>query len=314
MRFKPVGPIIMRRSLKQDTIGARTIPKGSNIIINLVAMHNSKDFFAAPQQFDPNNISQQQKKEFVPFGAGPKGCAGQHLAMVEMKVILTTLVRDFKFSIDRKLETIATHWDIAEQPMTRIEMHLNKRRKHIFLCGAHSTGKTTLTNALHEKWPYFTVIQEVGRKLLKELGWNAKDLDEPQNRKLFQSRILEAQCKCEREVEHCEYVVSDRGIDLLTYVKYYLPSEVAFYQQLVATPEAQECLERYRNGLVFVLKPQHSLMVDDGVRMIPDWNQLVGFTQSLCEILRQYKIPFILIDMLPLEERVQVVLKALSST
>jgi cytochrome P450 len=68
--------------------------------------------------------------QYVPFGTGPKGCVGQYLAMLEMKVVLSVILPRYKFrTINRKetLETLETHWDIANQPTSDCLMTCEER-------------------------------------------------------------------------------------------------------------------------------------------------------------------------------------------
>lgn len=58
-------------------------------------------------QFDPSRWSESQaaldsktgSQRFVPFSIGPKACAGQQLALMELKVMLVMLLAAFEFKL-----------------------------------------------------------------------------------------------------------------------------------------------------------------------------------------------------------------------
>eukprot|EP00899_Mesostigma_viride_P015868 jgi/Mesvir1/24282/Mv10980-RA.1 len=123
MRFKPVGPVVLRKCTASDPYGDVPLEPGDRVILNLAAMHRSEDLFEQPESFDPECNFAAECPKFVPFGKGPKGCVGQHLAKVEMLVVMSTLVHKFDFSLAEgqvSLNELTTHWDIANQPTSPI--------------------------------------------------------------------------------------------------------------------------------------------------------------------------------------------------
>ena len=49
-----------------------------------------------PLRFDPSrhfDAAKEQQRSLLPFGLGPRGCIGQHLAMAEMSAVLPALAR-----------------------------------------------------------------------------------------------------------------------------------------------------------------------------------------------------------------------------
>lgn len=132
MRIKPVGPVVLRRALKDDVINGVPIKAGTNIILSLIEMHKRDDLFDQPTRFNPNRFKKSQLQNpdyFFPFGTGPKGCVGQFLAMVEMKTAAALLLRDFRFSSAvGKLTEVETRWDIANQPTEPSFMFIEPRQ------------------------------------------------------------------------------------------------------------------------------------------------------------------------------------------
>ncbi|CAF0846328.1 unnamed protein product [Adineta steineri] len=137
MRYKPVGPVIMRCAIKNDIYNNIPIQQGTNIIINLVDMHRKNEDFISPNEFNLNNVQDKdlsntnnEKNPFLPFGIGPKECVGRWLAKVEMEIIIEKLILNYSFKRangTKTLEELQTRWDIAQQPTHPGYMFIKKR-------------------------------------------------------------------------------------------------------------------------------------------------------------------------------------------
>ncbi|XP_033105837.1 aromatase-like isoform X2 [Anneissia japonica] len=133
MRYKPVGPVVMRKAIEDDVIEGFDTPKGTNVVLNLAQMHRRPEIFKHPNDFNPENFSEKlDQQQFVPFGTGPKGCIGQFLAMVEMKVFFCVFLRRYRVVnfADKSLNDIQTRWDIAQQPTGESFMYFVERAKN----------------------------------------------------------------------------------------------------------------------------------------------------------------------------------------
>ncbi|CAF3752016.1 unnamed protein product [Rotaria sordida] len=137
MRFKPVGPVIMRCTINDDIYNNTHIKNGTNIIINLVDMHRRNEYFVQGNQFNLINVEDKdlsntnnEKNVFLPFGIGPKECVGRWLAKVEMEIIIEQLILNYSFKRangTKTLEELQTRWDIAQQPTDPGYMLIQKR-------------------------------------------------------------------------------------------------------------------------------------------------------------------------------------------
>ena len=58
------------------------------------------------QRFDPSRLhldNKERQRSLLPFGLGPRGCVGQHLAMAEMRAVLPVLARHGDIAIEREI-------------------------------------------------------------------------------------------------------------------------------------------------------------------------------------------------------------------
>ncbi|CAN8017832.1 unnamed protein product, partial [Ixodes persulcatus] len=79
-----------------------TLPKGCTITVPIYAMHRDPSNFIDPDSFIPERFSEDNARAilpytYLPFGAGPKGCLGTHLALLAVKLCLLYSLRDVEF-------------------------------------------------------------------------------------------------------------------------------------------------------------------------------------------------------------------------
>lgn len=64
---------------------------------------------------------------------------------------------------------------------------------------------------------------------------------------------------------------------------------------------------RYRNSLVFVVRPFPECLCSDHVRLVPKMDELVEYTNKMEAVLQENEIPYTLIEVLNLNKRVEIV-------
>ena len=102
LRLYPPVPLIARR-LDNDvrlTSGPYTVPKGTTVVLLQYRVHRRPDIYPNPNKFDPDNflperMAQRHYYSFIPFSAGPRSCVGRKYAMLKLKVLLSTIVRNY---------------------------------------------------------------------------------------------------------------------------------------------------------------------------------------------------------------------------
>nr|WIM33114.1 putative cytochrome P450 monooxygenase [Megalurothrips usitatus] len=109
--WPPVG-VLIRKCNETTKVGDVLIEKDMPIFIVSDAMHTDENIFPEPQRFDPDrfsaeNRSQRHPYSFLPFGEGPRICIAERFALLEMKLALAVLLRDFTFSTGPSFEADA---------------------------------------------------------------------------------------------------------------------------------------------------------------------------------------------------------------
>ncbi|XP_029650885.1 cytochrome P450 4F22 [Octopus sinensis] len=100
IRLFSTVPIITRVLTKPMQIDGHMLPVGSSVTVNIYAIHHNPDVWEDPYEFLPERFldspSPQTSFNYIPFSAGPRNCIGQNFAMLEMKVIIAKIVRNFE--------------------------------------------------------------------------------------------------------------------------------------------------------------------------------------------------------------------------
>jgi cytochrome P450 len=90
--------VLPRRALPGAELGGQPIPTGCNVLYSPFAIHHDPRYFPNPDKFDPDRWEKGcdttvPRFAYVPFGAGPRICVGEHFAVTEMCVVVATLLR-----------------------------------------------------------------------------------------------------------------------------------------------------------------------------------------------------------------------------
>ncbi|RZC42913.1 p450 domain containing protein, partial [Asbolus verrucosus] len=57
-----------------------------------------------PERFSEENRSSRHHYAHLPFGEGPRMCIGMRFGLMQAKVGLTSLLRNFKFTVSKKTQ------------------------------------------------------------------------------------------------------------------------------------------------------------------------------------------------------------------
>lgn len=96
LRLYPPVWAISREALQDVEIGDLLVSKGDTVFISIYAMHRHKDYWENPESFNPDRFLEKgvnKNPAYLPFGKGSRFCIGNHLANLEMMIVLKQLYR-----------------------------------------------------------------------------------------------------------------------------------------------------------------------------------------------------------------------------
>jgi cytochrome P450 len=88
IRWEPPVTVILRRAMRDTEIGGVAVEEGADIALLLGAANRDERKYEHPDRFDLFRASRQS----VGFGFGVHVCLGMHLARMEVRVALNTLL------------------------------------------------------------------------------------------------------------------------------------------------------------------------------------------------------------------------------
>jgi nicotinamide riboside kinase len=330
IRMKTVGPVIMRKCTKPTSFTLEAgqqpldIAKGTNVIIDNATMHQDDDLFAqTASEFQMRRWMPMQPRArqeiFRPFGSNDKGCVGQHLAMQEMRKILSALLKDFDFErhpSTASFQHLQTQWQVANVPLGSCLLRPIPRRlvTGVFLIGPPSSGKTTLLKRLRDMLQGRPIhyVEEVARPVMKEMGIDRSVFNDatPARVQAFQARIFARQQPQEMKAFQ---MLQDGRVELIL-------ADRSLLCPLVFG-ESEKCERNFLDGLrdeldrhyrdrpvhFILLPPEAEFQRDDGTRY-NNFTKVEAMFQLYTAILDQLHLPYTILNCRDLERRVDAVL------
>jgi cytochrome P450 len=104
MRLYPSAYLVGRQAIDECEIGGYRIPPRGTVIMSQWVVHRDPRWYDEPERFYPERwtgglLRRLPKYAYFPFGGGPRVCIGNHFAMMEAVLVLTTLARQWSFSV-----------------------------------------------------------------------------------------------------------------------------------------------------------------------------------------------------------------------
>lgn len=136
MRLKPVFPILLHEANVSTAIGNVTVPAGTTIVLLMRMAGLDSQNYPNAERFDPTrwmpsaaggDAPASSNRMLLTFGSGPRMCPGRLLALHELKLIITMLVRNF--SVERSTQYAVDEWLKFTMQPRNLLVTLKERRE-----------------------------------------------------------------------------------------------------------------------------------------------------------------------------------------
>merc|ERR1711994_1229076 len=119
LRTEPLIPVMASREVADENgveVGGYLMPKGTMFTIPIRWLHQGEGSWTDSMEFKPSRFDKSDgatkadrgdlgRYNNIPFATGLHSCLGKHLALLEIRMYTTMLLRDLDFEIDQiKLE------------------------------------------------------------------------------------------------------------------------------------------------------------------------------------------------------------------
>lgn len=97
----PVSRVERTCTTEEYNIGGIRLKEGMKIHIPVHAIHHCEEFYPNPAIFDPERFNDENHAKrnpftFLPFGSGPRNCIGMRFALLEAKIGLIHLLKNYR--------------------------------------------------------------------------------------------------------------------------------------------------------------------------------------------------------------------------
>jgi cytochrome P450 len=131
LRLYPPAYALSRVPTRDIDLEGYPVRKWTTLFMSPYALHRRPEYFPDPTVFDPDRFSPENEAKlprhaYIPFGAGPRICIGNHFAMMEGHLLLATLAQRVTFELVPG-QQIAMDPKITLRPKGDIQMVVRRR-------------------------------------------------------------------------------------------------------------------------------------------------------------------------------------------
>ncbi len=134
MRLYPPIYFLMRRATEPVTVGGYQLPRHALVFVSPYTIHRRPDIYPDPESFDPERFDPKAealrpRSAYLPFGAGPRTCIGNHFAMMEAPIVISALARALHFEMPSGASVVPSTFATL-RPATPVLATVRRRGQH----------------------------------------------------------------------------------------------------------------------------------------------------------------------------------------
>ncbi len=94
LRLRPVLPLVVRELQRPLEIAGHHLPAGVRVAPCIYLMHRRPELYPEPSAFRPERFldGAPEPYSWIPFGGGVRRCLGAAFAMLEMRIVISTIL------------------------------------------------------------------------------------------------------------------------------------------------------------------------------------------------------------------------------
>lgn len=111
LRKYPILPHLLRRSTQSYKVPDSdfVLEPGIRVMIPVHSIHHDPELYPEPERFDPTRFEPEAIKlrhpfAYLPFGNGPRGCIGERFGLLQVKIGIVMLLRDYQFDTTKRTQ------------------------------------------------------------------------------------------------------------------------------------------------------------------------------------------------------------------
>ena len=128
--YPPLAAVMSRRTIAPIALDGWHIPKGAMLRITPWVLHHDERWFAQAHAFRPERFLDGAppipKGAWMPFGAGPRVCLGQHFAMMEMTLLSAMLLQRFTLDLPEGAAPCEPELHVTLRPKQAVMLRLTR--------------------------------------------------------------------------------------------------------------------------------------------------------------------------------------------
>jgi cytochrome P450 family 110 len=130
LRIYPIAAGTFARILTQPmSIRNYDFEPNTSLMISIYSLHHREDLYPNPKQFNPTRFLEKNYSayEYIPFGGGNRRCIGSALALLEMKLVTTTILSRFQLELTSKRPMLPVRRGLTIAPPASFKMVVKNR-------------------------------------------------------------------------------------------------------------------------------------------------------------------------------------------